>query len=66
MSFIIKSSNLTKIFPERVAVKDLSLNVKKGELLGLLGPNGAGKTTSIRMLSGIISPTSGSARLASL
>ncbi len=64
MSFIIKSSNLTKIFPERVAVKDLSLNVKKGELLGLLGPNGAGKTTTIRMLSGIISPTSGSAQVA--
>ncbi len=64
MSFIIESSKLTKKFPERVAVRSLSLNVKKGELLGLLGPNGAGKTTTLRMLSGIISPTSGSAQVA--
>jgi ABC-2 type transport system ATP-binding protein len=63
---IIETSNLTKTFGERTAVKDLTLNVEKGEVLGFLGPNGAGKTTTIRMLAGMIAPSGGSATVAGL
>jgi ABC-2 type transport system ATP-binding protein len=61
---IIEVHNLTKKFGEITAVSDLSLEVKEGEVLGFLGPNGSGKTTTIRMLAGIISPTSGYATIA--
>ncbi|MHA2009019.1 MAG: ABC transporter ATP-binding protein [Promethearchaeota archaeon] len=53
--------NLVKKFEDIVAVNDLSFEVKEGEIFGLLGPNGAGKTTTIKILSGLLSPTSGSA-----
>ena len=59
----IEIRGLTKRFSERAAVDDLNLCVKKGELFALLGQNGAGKTTTIRMLSGLIPPTSGDALL---
>ena len=55
----IKTKNLTKKFKEKVAVNSINLEVKKGELFALLGVNGAGKTTTIKMLSGLILPTSG-------
>jgi len=61
---VIEIEHLTKEYPNRVAVKDLSLHVEKGEILGLLGPNGAGKTTTMRMLTGYMPPTSGTARIA--
>jgi ABC-2 type transport system ATP-binding protein len=61
---IIEAYNLTKKFGEITAVEDLSLKVEEGEVLGFLGPNGAGKTTTIRMLAGIIAPTSGYAEIA--
>ena len=57
----IEAINLVKIFNGFTAVDDLSFNVDEGEIFGLLGPNGAGKTTTIRMLSALISPSSGSA-----
>ncbi len=63
---IIETHNLSKKFGQRLAVDDLTLEVAEGEVLGFLGPNGAGKTTTIRMLSGIIAPTSGSAVVAGL
>jgi ABC-2 type transport system ATP-binding protein len=56
---IIETFGLTKKFRDTVAVDDLTLSVEKGEVLGFLGPNGAGKTTTIRMLAGMIAPTSG-------
>ena len=56
---IVEAYSLAKRFGERAAVEDLSLRMEEGEVLGLLGPNGAGKTTTIRMLAGIIAPTSG-------
>jgi ABC-2 type transport system ATP-binding protein len=59
MTYIIIAENLTKHFGHVHAVKDLSLNIKKGEIFGFLGLNGAGKTTTIRMLLGMIKPTSG-------
>jgi len=57
---IIKAKNLTKRFNKFKAVDNISFKVKKGEVFGLLGPNGAGKTTTIRMLTGVVSLTSGS------
>ena len=52
--------NLTKDYGTTIAVNDLSLNVASGEIYGFIGPNGAGKTTTIRLMGGIIAPTSGS------
>ena len=57
----IITDNLTKIFDALTAVDQVSLAIAKGELFGLLGPNGAGKTTFIKMLSTLLSPTSGAA-----
>lgn len=57
----ISVKELCKIYPnsDTFAVKDLSLDIEKGEIFGLLGPNGAGKTTTISMLCSLLSPTSG-------
>lgn len=63
---IIEAHDLNKRFGDITAVEDLSLEVKEGEVLGFLGPNGAGKTTTIRMLAGIIAPSSGYAEIAGL
>jgi ABC-2 type transport system ATP-binding protein len=56
---ILQARELTKRYGTQTAVKDLSLEVFEGEVLGLLGPNGAGKTTSINMLCGLLKPDSG-------
>jgi len=56
--------NLTKKFENVTALGSLSLKIEKGELFGLLGPNGAGKTTLIKVLCGLLEPTSGSAQVA--
>ncbi|RLA91606.1 MAG: ABC transporter ATP-binding protein [Deltaproteobacteria bacterium] len=58
---MIKTENLTKRFGNITAVDSLNIEVIKGEIFGFLGPNGAGKTTTIKMLAGIIPPTSGTA-----
>ncbi|QKY68353.1 ABC transporter ATP-binding protein [Lentibacillus sp. CBA3610] len=59
----IKLTNLTKSYRKHEAAKSLNLEVNKGELFGFLGPNGAGKTTTIKMLTGLLEPTSGSAEI---
>jgi ABC-2 type transport system ATP-binding protein len=61
---LIDAENLTRKFGEFTAVDDLTLHVREGEVFGFLGPNGAGKTTTMRMLSCLISKTSGEARIA--
>jgi ABC-2 type transport system ATP-binding protein len=61
---MIEVQNLTKRYPTRVAVDDVTFSVKSGEIVGFLGPNGAGKTTTMRVLTGFLPPTSGSARVA--
>ncbi len=57
----IRISNVTKVYGATIALAGVSFEVKQGEIFGLLGPNGAGKTTSIRILKGMINPTSGEA-----
>ncbi|MCX7642099.1 MAG: ABC transporter ATP-binding protein [Elusimicrobiales bacterium] len=51
--------NLTKKFEKTIAVDNISLNIEKGEIFALLGPNGAGKTTTVKMIAGLLIPTSG-------
>ncbi len=60
METAVEVKELTKKFGEHLAVHNISFRVKKGEIFGFLGPNGSGKSTTIRMLCGIITPTSGS------
>lgn len=55
----VKLENLTKVYHDLTAVDDVNLSVARGELMCCLGPNGAGKTTTIKMLTGLIRPTSG-------
>ena len=56
---IIHTEHLSRRFGHLVAVRDVSLDVRRGEIFGILGPNGAGKSTTIRMLCGILDPTGG-------
>lgn len=60
---VLSTTNLTKQFGQRVAVNDLGLEVRRGDVFGLLGPNGSGKTTTIRMIFGLVQPNRGSVRL---
>jgi ABC-2 type transport system ATP-binding protein len=61
---MIEVQNLTKRYPTRLAVDDVTFSVREGEIVGFLGPNGAGKTTTMRVITGFLPPTSGSARVA--
>lgn len=61
---IIEVENLTKKFANFTAVDNINFKVKKGEIFGFLGANGAGKTTAIKMLCGLLTPTSGNAKIA--
>lgn len=60
---IIEIQSLTKKYGDHVAVDNLTLNIRKGEVFGLLGPNGAGKTTTTLMLLGLTEPSAGTARI---
>jgi len=60
---VIEAEHLSRRFGHVVAVRDVSLEVGRGEIFGVLGPNGAGKSTTIRMLCGLLDPTSGRARV---
>jgi ABC-2 type transport system ATP-binding protein len=59
----LTAQHLTRHFGDRVAVEDVSFELEPGQIFALLGPNGAGKTTTLRMLAGLIAPTSGSVRV---
>jgi ABC-2 type transport system ATP-binding protein len=63
MPEVVRATSLTRTFGPRVAVRDLSLVLEQGEIVALLGPNGAGKTTTLRMLAGLIPPSTGSIEL---
>src|SRR5262249_9560473 len=60
---VISADRISRRFGDRLAVEEVSFDVRPGEVFGLLGPNGAGKTTTLRMLGGLILPTSGSVRI---
>jgi len=60
---VIETVELTKTFGSKIAVRGLSLRVEAGEVMGFLGPNGSGKTTTIRLLMGLLRPTSGRASI---
>lgn len=62
----VRTEHLRKQYGSLIAVQDLGLTIPRGEVFGLLGPNGSGKTTTIRMLTGLIAPTSGSATVAGI
>jgi len=62
-NIVIQTTNLTKKFGKKTVVDQLSISIGEGDVFGFLGPNGAGKTTTIRMLVGLISPTSGQAHI---
>lgn len=59
MDYVVTTHELTRVFGSFTAVNKLSINIRKGEIYGFLGPNGSGKSTTIRMLCGILEPTSG-------
>jgi len=60
MSMLVQISNLTKRYITTTALSDVTLEVPEGHVMGLLGPNGSGKTTLMKILAGLVSPTSGS------
>ena len=62
-TYAIETRDLTKIYGDRRAVADLTVRVRRGEIFGFLGPNGAGKTTAVKMLLGLVYPTSGDAAI---
>jgi len=62
----IKLTDLEKAYGKQAAVKNLQLEVPKGELFGFLGPNGAGKTTTIKMMTGLLEPTKGSVEISGI
>jgi len=66
MDYAVQIENLTKTFGDFVAVDNVSIAVTKGEIFGFLGPNGAGKSTTIRVLCGLLTPTSGRAHVVGL
>ena len=60
MEYVVTTRELTRVFGSFTAVNKLTINIKQGEIYGFLGPNGSGKSTTIRMLCGILEPSSGS------
>ena len=63
MKAVIEAKSLTRKFGNLVAVDHVDFEVYQGEIFGFLGPNGAGKTTTVRMLTGVIDPTEGTATI---
>src|SRR3712207_9406148 len=64
MSYAIETERLGRVFGSRPAVEELTLAIPRGAVFGFLGPNGAGKTTTVRLLTGLIAPTGGTAVVA--
>lgn len=63
MDKVIEITNLTKVYKNGRGIKDISLDIHRGEIFGFLGPNGAGKTTAMKVMTGLIKPDSGDAKI---
>lgn len=63
MSELLRCDHLTKVYGNTVALRDVSFTLQSGRIVGLLGPNGSGKTTFIKLLNGLLTPTSGEVRI---
>ena len=63
---LIEAQGLTRYFGDRAAVRNADIRLRRGEVLGLLGPNGAGKTTTLRLLAGVLAPSSGTVHIAGI
>ena len=63
MNTLVNCSNVVKTYSGKYALCGVNLNLERGKIIGLLGPNGSGKTTLIKLLSGILTPTSGSLQI---
>ena len=59
MNYILRTTNLFKIYKDKEVITDVNMNIKKGEIYGFLGPNGAGKTTIMKMILNLVKPNSG-------
>jgi ABC-2 type transport system ATP-binding protein len=59
----ISAQGLRKVYGEHIAVNNLNMSIRQGEIVGFLGPNGAGKTTTLRMLTGLLKPTAGTGQI---
>ena len=64
--FMIEADGLCKQFGSFLAVRDVTFSIPKGEVVAFLGPNGAGKTTTMRLLTGFVAPTHGTAKIAGI
>lgn len=64
MSTLLECKDLTKTYGQKTAIDHISLSIESGHIIGLLGPNGSGKTTLIKMINGILTPTSGTLTIA--
>ena len=60
---LLQLSHISKRYKTQLALKDISMTLRKGEILGFLGPSGAGKTTTIKIITGQLRPTSGEAKI---
>ena len=63
MEYVTETKNLTKRFPNKLALDHVDIHVKKGDIYGFIGKNGAGKTTAMKLILGLIHPTEGSVTL---
>ena len=63
MEYIIETSNLTKQFPNKLAVNHINMHIKRGDIYGFIGRNGAGKTTAMKLILGLLNPTEGEIKL---
>ena len=61
--YILETRDLTKVYSKKVAVNNVNLSIRKGDIYGFIGKNGAGKTTTIKMIAGLAHPTSGEIKL---
>ena len=60
MEYVLETQNLTKVYGQKEAARDINLHIREGQIYGLIGRNGSGKTTIMRMISGLSRPTRGS------